>query len=287
MKKLIFLLTATLSIPVANAVEADIHEKCLKASDYKGCVEVFSGVIKDQIKPGTQNIKLNIDTQVVADGNQCPSEFAYAGGGYCRRVICEYAGLFGTGHHPDLAGKGMKCHKGLGQMRWGEWDKEKVRASINPDCPDIPLQIGYNSTCESIVHFPRSNNDALAEYAAAVQKSPRDWRKNNNFAAALIGQDRYDEAVVFLRRADNSIREKSPHKWIVEFNLAFVLEAVDPGNQESKDLILKAMTRRHKLFDEDWQATVVGDRSIMNRLLNYPEIRGARRAAEEKNFRDR
>ena len=133
------------------------------------------------------------------------------------------------------------------------------RASVNPECPDVPLQIGYNSTCESIVHFPQSNNDALTEYAAAVQKSPRDWRKNNNFAAALIGQDRYDEAVVFLRRADDSIREKSPYKWIVEFNLAFALEAVDPGNQESKDLILKAMTRRHKLFDEDWQATVVGD----------------------------
>ena len=116
----------------------------------------------------------------------------------------------------------------------------------------------------------------------AVQKSPRDWRKNNNFAAALIGQDRYDEAVVFLRGADDSIREKSPYKWIVEFNLAFALEAVDPGNQESKDLILKAMTRRHKLFDEDWQATVVGDRSIMNRLLNYPEIQGARRSLKTK-----
>ena len=93
MKKLFLLFASALLIPAANAVGEDIHEKCLKASDYKGCIEVFSGAIKEQIKPGTQNIKLNIDTQVVADGNQCPSEFAYAGGGYCRRVICEYGGL--------------------------------------------------------------------------------------------------------------------------------------------------------------------------------------------------
>ena len=112
MKKLFLLFASALLIPTANAVEEDIHEKCLKASDYKGCIEVFSGAIKDQIKPGTQSIKLNIDTQVIADGNQCPSEFAYAGGGYCRRVICEYAGLFGAGHHPDLAGKGRNVIKG-------------------------------------------------------------------------------------------------------------------------------------------------------------------------------
>ena len=95
MKKLFLLFASALLIPTANAVEEDIHEKCLKASDYKGCIEVFSGAIKDQIKPGTQNVKLNIDTQVIADGNQCPSEFAYAGGGYCRRVVCEYAGYLG------------------------------------------------------------------------------------------------------------------------------------------------------------------------------------------------
>ena len=150
MKKLFLLFASALLVPTANAVEEDIHEKCLKASDYKGCIEVFSGVIKDQIKPGTQNIKLIIDTQVVADGNQCPAEFSYAGAGYYRRVICDYAGLFGSGHHPDLAGKGMKCPKGVGQMRWGEWDEEKVRASINPKCPDIPLKNGLQSTCQLI-----------------------------------------------------------------------------------------------------------------------------------------
>ena len=200
MKKLFLLFASALLVPAANAVEEDIHEKCLKASDYKGCIELFSGVIKDQIKPGTQNIKLNIDTQVVADGNQCPSEFAYAGGGYCRRVVCEYGGLFGVGHHPDLAGKGGRCHKGQGQMRWGEWDKEKVRASINPKCPDIPLEVGWQSTCHiaaarEIKNIGSRNYDqAIAGFRKLVRQDPDNWAYLTNLGASLYAVGNYSEA---------------------------------------------------------------------------------------------
>jgi len=82
-----FLLIATSVIAPANAQDPPAgHEQCLKAVDYKGCIEILGGALRNQIKPSTQNIKLNIDTQVASDGNECPSEFAYAGGGYCRRV---------------------------------------------------------------------------------------------------------------------------------------------------------------------------------------------------------
>ena len=77
-----------------------------------------------------QNLRMRVE--VIAEG---------------RRVVCEYAGIFGAGHHPDPAGKGLYCSRGRGQMRWGEWDKEKVRASVNPKCPDIPLEAGWQSTC--------------------------------------------------------------------------------------------------------------------------------------------
>ena len=106
-----------------------------KAVDYKGCVEVLSKVLADKLNPSIHNVRLYIDAQVRAVGNECHTEFAYASGGYCRRAISVYGGLLGRGHHPVLAGKGMKCPNGIGQMQWGEWDKEKVRASVNRACP--------------------------------------------------------------------------------------------------------------------------------------------------------
>lgn len=55
--------------PALAQVSQEAHEKCLNAQDYKGCIEILGAVIKNQINPSTRNIKLNIDTQVVADGN--------------------------------------------------------------------------------------------------------------------------------------------------------------------------------------------------------------------------
>jgi len=219
MKKLFLLLASALLIPAANAVEEDIHEKCLKASDYKGCIEIFSGAIKDQIKPGTQNIKLNIDTQVTADGNQCPSEFAYAGGGYCRRVICDFVGLFGAGHHPDLAGKGMQCPKGIGQMRWGEWDDEKVRASINPECPDLQLKKGFQNTCQQI---GRTAAQLVVDgrYQEAIDKfvgHPKILEEpllRTIYAGALWKTGKREKAIPHYLQAAEETEEFAHYRWI-------------------------------------------------------------------------
>ena len=51
MKRLLLLAPLLCSAQAGFGMEADIHEKCLIASDHKGCIEVFSGTIKDQSNP--------------------------------------------------------------------------------------------------------------------------------------------------------------------------------------------------------------------------------------------
>ena len=281
MKKLFLLLASVLLIPAANAVEEDIHEKCLKASDYKGCIEVFSGAIKDQIKPGTQNIKLNIDSQVTADGNQCPSEFAYAGGGYCRRVVCEYAGIFGAGHHPDLAGKGMYCQKGIGQMRWGEWDKEKVRASVNPSCPDIPLEVGWQSTChmsgfrEAKKLESGDYDKAVIGYRKLLQKDPDNWVHLTNLGASLYAMGDYSEALVHLKRANEVILDEN-NKWLTQVNYALALEAVTTFSPAARNSFMVAIRKNgRKACSKSLFRTGHGDPAIAQRLFDDPQIRRA------------
>jgi hypothetical protein len=236
--------------PVALAVPVG-HEQCIKASDYKGCIEVFSDTIKNQAQQGEQRIKINIDTQVTADGNECPSEFAYAGGGYCRRVICESAGLFGLGHHPDLAGKGLSCHKGIGQMRWGEWDKERVRASVNPRCPDFPLAIGYQSTCfmasSEAFNVMKSGNYDLAidrlEKSFLMNRS--DWVVANNYGVTLIELNRAQSAVEPLRA---SLAIKDHPK--IRMNLAIALFLSDPESGEVVSMALQALKQEPRFANE-------------------------------------
>lgn len=247
-----FLLVIPALLPARAQVSPVGHEQCLQAADYKGCIEVFSGTLKNHINPSTQNIKLNIDTQVASDGNECPSEFAYAGGGYCRRVKCVYGGLFGTGHHPDLAGKGIKCHKGLGQMQWGEWDKEKVRASVNPACPNIPLEVGFQSTCQmSGIKGSRFAEDGRYEDALKVLRplsdaNTKDWIAATNAAYSFFQTGNYADAVIYARRADESL-SSGEYKYLTEINLAIMLEAQESGSSEAKQLAARALKKQPRL----------------------------------------
>jgi len=259
--KLIGKLCALLLLPVlatpAVAMDAGIHEKCLKAADYKGCVEALGGVIVDQIRPSTQNIKLNIDTQVSADGNECPGEFAYAGAGYCRRVVCEYAGLLGMGHHPDLAGKGIKCQKGIGQMRWGEWDKEKVRASVNPICPKIPFEVGYQSTCQlATVKGFKFNadsryNEALQILQALSDANPTNWLAALGVSHELSRRGLLSEALPYARRAYESVPD-GENKHLAQITLAVVLHSLTPGDREANILAQKAFNSEPRLRDKQY-----------------------------------
>ena len=150
MKKL---LTLTLSVatiaalPVAAEVDPKIHKLCIEAKDYSGCVRSMKG----ETMPSTRVI--NSQGADIAEGNQCPSGWAYVGGGNCQQVKCEYDkvnGLgFSEGHDQRVAGKAnWKCKGsfwyGAGVMRL----EGNSRATINPECPPGEPHIGYNSTCQ-------------------------------------------------------------------------------------------------------------------------------------------
>jgi tetratricopeptide (TPR) repeat protein len=263
------------AVPAMAQVSPEAHEKCLKAEDYKGCIEILGAVIKNQINPSTQNIKLNIDTQVVADGNQCPAEFAYAGAGYCRRILCVYGGLFGIGHHPDLAGKGVACHKGRGEMRWGEWDKEKVRASVNPTCPNIPLEVGYQSTCSMInIKGAMLLKDGQYESALKLFKplsdlSTADWFAASGTTTSFFNMGNYSDALAYARRANDSV-SSGVYKYLTEINLAIVLEAIAPGSSEAKLLANNALKKQPRLRDHRYQKEIgitSAELVVLNRLL--------------------
>ena len=127
----------------ASSVEDDIHKKCIAAADYRGCVEVLSG---KESRPERVIMDQGI---AVNEGNECPYGYGYKGGGYCQEIVCNASGLLGTGHDPTLAAKGHACKKtsirlGSNQLGWG---KDVKRATVNKDCPDVPLGVGWTSTC--------------------------------------------------------------------------------------------------------------------------------------------
>ncbi len=119
-----------------KAVEVDpkIHKLCIEAKDYAGCVRAMNG----DTMPSSRVI--NSQGADIAEGNQCPSGWAYVGGGNCQQVKCEYDkvnGLgFSEGHDQRVAGKAnWKCKGsfwyGAGVMRV----EGNSRATINPECP--------------------------------------------------------------------------------------------------------------------------------------------------------
>lgn len=132
----------------AAAIDPKIHKLCLEAKDYAGCVSAMRG------EPSVKTIReIRSQGADIAEGNQCPSGFAYVGGGNCMEVKCVYnasTGMgFDTGHDQRVAGKANWGCKGsfwygAGVMRL----QGNARASINSQCPPGEPEIGYNSTCQ-------------------------------------------------------------------------------------------------------------------------------------------
>jgi hypothetical protein len=129
-------LTAILSIAIAlqaisakAAVDPAVHQACLSATDYAGCVKVQTGGV------GT--------TETATEKfNSCPGDFRYAGGGNCVSWDC-FAGFGAGGHNQELAGKDSGC-RGGGVMRW---TNDTAKAFFDPSCPDTTFEIGWRSTC--------------------------------------------------------------------------------------------------------------------------------------------
>ena len=132
---------------VSTQMDPKIHKLCLEAKDYAGCVRAMNGDTSSTTR------QINSQGADIAEGNQCPSGWAYVGGGNCMEVKCIYPKYLGQGergHDQRIAGKNWSC----GGVGWFTWPgvlrlEGNARASINPDCPKGEPEIGYNSTCQS------------------------------------------------------------------------------------------------------------------------------------------
>lgn len=132
------------SVLPATAVEVDleIHKLCLEAKDYVGCVRAMTG--------DTSNRVTTSQGADITEGNQCPSGFAYIGGGNCQEVRC-YGGS-GLGHDQRVAGRKDTKGRDIWGCKWGGELRvlgAVVRASNNPECPEGQPKLGFNSTCQT------------------------------------------------------------------------------------------------------------------------------------------
>lgn len=131
----IALLSGSLPAIAAGDVAPEIHELCIQAADYRGCVEAQQGT-PEYI------------------GNRCPSNHAYIGDGKCQRVYCDWVGLGGGHHEPLVAGKSTwRCGNNynfwkdelqVGLLRLGA----TVDVQETSACPAVPPKIGWKSSCE-------------------------------------------------------------------------------------------------------------------------------------------
>ena len=140
MKRLLLPLLTALALPTAVNAEVDpkVHNLCLTATDYIGCVKAQSGFINQS--------RITVDEGLaVSKGNACPANMAYIGGGTCQRIMCSRS-AFGPkfGRHDQLIkDKGWVC-KGGGLLKL---DIATAKAFNNPNCPDKEPEAGWNSSC--------------------------------------------------------------------------------------------------------------------------------------------
>jgi|14_taG_2_1085336.scaffolds.fasta_scaffold01305_7 hypothetical protein len=141
MKILLAPLLLAVSLPAFAEVDPKIHKLCIEAKDYAGCVRAMKG------ETSTETTVNQIQRQGanLTEGNMCPAQHLSSGGGYCQRVVCIKAGLWGRGHDEGLAGKGNACAGGA-EMRWDN-NHQPIRASFDKKCPGGNLDVGFSNTC--------------------------------------------------------------------------------------------------------------------------------------------
>ena len=131
----IALIAGAIPVTAAGDVAPEIHQLCLQAADYRGCVEAQAGTPEYL-------------------GNKCPENHAYVGEGKCQRVYCDWVGLGGGHHEPLVAGKSTwRCGNNynfwkdelqVGILRLGA----TVEVEQTSTCPSVAPQEGWNSSCE-------------------------------------------------------------------------------------------------------------------------------------------
>lgn len=116
------------SLPAVANIQEDIHQKCVTAADYEGCVNVNSKISK-------------------INGNACEPGFAFQGQDTCVEVLC----MQGRSQHAAIiAGKMWTCTKQPGDVFIHILDTGKSSDMIyNFSCPGGKPEVGWNSTCNS------------------------------------------------------------------------------------------------------------------------------------------
>ena len=134
-----------LAFPAKSEPSQEVIDKCMKASDFQGCVNVLTG--KTSTK---QETKITVDLDKVRNtGNSCPESFAYVGSGYCKEFRC-YAGY--GGHDPRLGGKGNYCLNKRLNLQF--IDTQPIRATTDERCPLVERQC---SVCNPVVRQGGTN----------------------------------------------------------------------------------------------------------------------------------
>lgn len=167
-------LIGAIAFPLSALANIDpkIAEFCLKAQDFQGCVKSMSG---DSSGTTTTIRQIQQKGADLAEGNQCPSGFAYIGGGNCQEVKCR--GGTGMGNDYRLAGKGWSCKKVLG-MFGGELvlEGDIVRASFNTSCPSREPDIGRESSCSTASITTEGFEEAYGKHNLNTEGF---WEKHN------------------------------------------------------------------------------------------------------------
>ena len=137
MKRLLLApLILALSSPVQAEIDPKVREACLPAADFLGCVKAYT------TKPSDIPSLRVIQGKIELTGNSCPNGYAYAGAGYCRRIICN-GNRFRS--HPDLRYKPWKCSI----FYMVDWGAQSLKAVVDPKCPDREPIIWTQSSCNT------------------------------------------------------------------------------------------------------------------------------------------
>ena len=138
MRRLLFApLIFTLLSPVQAGIDPEVHELCLRATDYRGCVAAQSGE--------TPELRV-IEGKTEITGNRCPFKYVYVGGGQCQNLTCNMKAWNKNLAH--LYGRGV-CIKTLFGEQSIQLGDVTAKATFDPKCPDKEPYMLENSSCDN------------------------------------------------------------------------------------------------------------------------------------------